>query len=142
MEPQGSSPCSQKPATGPYPEPGESNSLHRSLSPFFHCLGRAKESVQVRSTLEHFVTNYFFYGEGLLAPRPTPSWRTTPRRLPAIAYSIYSHLPSVSRGLPSIRNPRTRHAVVTKDPPNMDFLPLTSKYSPHILFSDTIKLRF
>jgi hypothetical protein len=33
---------------------------------FFHCLGRAKESVQVRGVLKHF------YGEGLSAPRPTP----------------------------------------------------------------------
>jgi hypothetical protein len=27
MEPEGSSPCSQKPATGPYPEPAESSFL-------------------------------------------------------------------------------------------------------------------
>jgi hypothetical protein len=33
MEPEGSSPCSQKSATGLYPEPAESNSLHQSLSP-------------------------------------------------------------------------------------------------------------
>jgi hypothetical protein len=33
MEPEGSPPCSQKPATGPYPEPAESSSPHRSLSP-------------------------------------------------------------------------------------------------------------
>jgi hypothetical protein len=33
MEPEGSLPCSQKPATGPYPEPAESSSPHRSLSP-------------------------------------------------------------------------------------------------------------
>jgi hypothetical protein len=39
MEPDGSSPCSQKPATGPYPEP-----------------------VQVRGALKKFVTNYLFYG--------------------------------------------------------------------------------
>jgi hypothetical protein len=32
MEPEGSSPCSRKPATGPYPEPAESSSLHRSIS--------------------------------------------------------------------------------------------------------------
>jgi hypothetical protein len=31
MEPEGSLPCSQKPATGPYPEPAESSSPHRSL---------------------------------------------------------------------------------------------------------------
>jgi hypothetical protein len=47
MESDGSLPCSQKPATGPYAEPAESISPHKSLSPegmsFFHCLGRAKE---------------------------------------------------------------------------------------------------
>jgi hypothetical protein len=32
-EPEGSSPCSQKPANGPYLEPAESSSPHRSLSP-------------------------------------------------------------------------------------------------------------
>jgi hypothetical protein len=32
MEPEGSSPCSQKPATGPYPKPAESSSPHRCLS--------------------------------------------------------------------------------------------------------------
>jgi hypothetical protein len=47
-----------------------------------------------------------------------PSWRTTPCRLSAAAYSIYSQLPSVAGGLPSIRNLRTRHAVMTRDPPN------------------------
>jgi hypothetical protein len=33
MEPEGSLPCSEKPATGTYPEPAESSSPHRSLSP-------------------------------------------------------------------------------------------------------------
>ena len=36
-----------------------------------------------------------FYGEDLLAPRPTPKWRTTPCRLSATAYSVYSQLPSI-----------------------------------------------
>jgi hypothetical protein len=33
VEPESSLPCSQKLATGPYPEPAESSSPHRSLSP-------------------------------------------------------------------------------------------------------------
>jgi hypothetical protein len=43
-----------------------------------------------------------------------PSWRTTPCRLSATAYSIYSQLPSVPGGLPSTHNLRTRHAMVTR----------------------------
>jgi hypothetical protein len=72
-----------------------------------------KEPVQVRGALKHFVTSYIFYGEGLLAPRPNPSWRSTHCRLSATAYSIHSQLTSVSGGLPSIRNLRTRHDVAT-----------------------------
>ena len=44
--------------------------------------------------------NKVFYREGLFAPRPTPSWRTTPRRPSATAYSIYSQLPSLSEAVP------------------------------------------
>jgi hypothetical protein len=33
MELESSLPCSQKPATGPYPEPAESSLPHRFLSP-------------------------------------------------------------------------------------------------------------
>jgi hypothetical protein len=32
---------------------------------------------------------------------------------------MYSQLHSIAGGRPFIRNPRTRHAVVTKDPPNI-----------------------
>jgi len=92
------------------------NPVHMS---FFHCLGRSKESIHVPGVLKYFVTKNI-YGEGLLATRPTPKLGTTPCRLSAAAYSIYSQLPSVPGGLPSIRNLRTRHAVVTREPPNMD----------------------
>jgi hypothetical protein len=37
------------------------------------------------------------------------------------AYSIYSHLPSTAGGRSSIHNLRMCHAVVTGNPPNMDF---------------------
>ena len=52
-----------------------------------------------------------FYGKELLAQ--PPSRRTTPCRLSATAYLIYSQLPSTSAGRSYIRNLRTRHAVVT-----------------------------
>jgi hypothetical protein len=44
-----------------------------------------------------------FYGEQLLAQRPTPNaqpsrWRTAPCRLSATAYLVYSQLSSISRG--------------------------------------------
>jgi hypothetical protein len=52
----------------------------------------------------------FFYGEELLAPRPTPKLEDHPCRLSATAYL---QLPSIFGGRSSIRNPRTRHAVVT-----------------------------
>jgi hypothetical protein len=42
-----------------------------------------------------------------------PSWRTNPCRLSATAYSKYSQQPSITGGRSSIRNLRTRHAVVT-----------------------------
>jgi hypothetical protein len=32
MEHEGSTPCSQEPSTGPYPEPYQSNPLHPNLS--------------------------------------------------------------------------------------------------------------
>jgi hypothetical protein len=46
------------------------------------------------------------YGEGLLTPCPTPSWRTTPCRLSATAYSVYSQLPYVAGGCLTIYNLR------------------------------------
>jgi hypothetical protein len=39
--------------------------------------------------------------------------QTTPYRLSATAYSMYSQLPSTSGGCSSTRNLRTRHAMVT-----------------------------
>jgi hypothetical protein len=69
-------------------------------------LGRTEGSVWFRGFLQYFVTWLIFYSE-LLTPRPTPC------RLSATAYSIYSQLPSISGGRSSIRNLRTRHAVVT-----------------------------
>jgi hypothetical protein len=41
-----------------------------------------------------------FYDEGLVAPRPTPKLEDHPLSFSAAAYSIYSQLPSNSRGRP------------------------------------------
>jgi hypothetical protein len=82
MEPEGSLPHSQVPATCPYPEPARSSPCPHipfpedpssavsepalyslltfqvpNLMSHFHCLGRTKVSVQARGFLsEHFVT--------------------------------------------------------------------------------------
>jgi len=83
--------------------------LHRLLTfqvpnrmSLFRCLGCTKVSVQVRGPCHRFVTVYVFYGDELLTSRPTPSWRTTPCRLSATAYSIYSQLPSILETVPPI----------------------------------------
>jgi hypothetical protein len=50
---------------------------------------------------------------------------------------MYSQLPSLAGGHPSIYNPRTRHTVVTRDSPNMELVNLTAliniagEKSPH-----------
>jgi hypothetical protein len=41
-----------------------------------------------------------------------PSWRTAPCRLSMVAYSMYLQL-TITEDSPSIRDPRTHHAVVT-----------------------------
>jgi hypothetical protein len=89
--------------------------FHNSnLITIFSRLGSlSKVSVQVRGSFRLFVTNLFFYDEGLLTPFQPPSCKTTPCRLSAAPYLIYSQLPSIAGGRSSIRNPRTRHAVGT-----------------------------
>jgi hypothetical protein len=54
-----------------------------------------------------------FRSEDLLAANAFSNWRTTTYRLSATARSIYSQLPSYLKAVSSIRNPRTRHALVT-----------------------------
>ena len=85
-----------------------------NLMSLFRCLDRTKVSVQVWGLLyECFVTRYRFYDQELLAPRSTS--RLENRHLSAVcdcllnifATSLYIGDRS------SIRNLRTRHAVVT-----------------------------
>jgi hypothetical protein len=60
-----------------------------------------------------FRNRFVFYGECLLAPRPTPKLEDHPLSASVAVYSMYSQLPSIAGGHSSIRDPRTRHSVVT-----------------------------
>jgi hypothetical protein len=65
----------------PVPILNQANSVHIIPSQLqkFHCFGfLSKESVQVQGSMKFFVTNLFFYNEGLLAPRPTPKLEDHP----------------------------------------------------------------
>jgi hypothetical protein len=61
-----------------------------------------------------------FYGEGLLAPCPNSKLEEQP--MSAIRKWLFNIFAATLRiwGPTPIRNLRTRHAVVTSDPPNMD----------------------
>jgi len=88
-----------------------------NLMSFFHCLGRAKESVQVRGALKHLVTSYIFKVRCCI---PTPNPRAGDHPLLAVHYCLFYIFAATLRiWRPSIRNLRTRRAVVTRDPPNM-----------------------
>jgi hypothetical protein len=97
MEPEGSLPCSQELATVTYPEPDESNPRLATFSPRSVLIFYSHLRLGVPIGLfplgfptkllyafffvpssEPYVTfrNMIFCGEELLAPRPTPSWRS------------------------------------------------------------------
>jgi hypothetical protein len=77
--------------------------------------------------LVNFRNKIIFYGEELLAPRPTP--KLEDHLLSAVhdclfnifaaTLHIWRLFPPYLEAVPSIRNLRMRHAVVTRDPPNM-----------------------
>jgi hypothetical protein len=94
--------------------------LYKHLT--FHVFRRlgslSKEFVQVRGSYDVFETCLFFTVRVCKLHAQPPSCRTTLCRLYAVAYSMYSQLPSIAGGRSSIRYPRWRHAVVTRDPPD------------------------
>jgi hypothetical protein len=97
MEPEGSLQRSQVPATGSYPEPVRSM---QSINP------------GPRFTLWQF-RNLRFYGDELLAPRPTSKLEDHP--LSAVQDCLFNIFAATlhTGGRFSIRNLRTRRAVVT-----------------------------
>jgi hypothetical protein len=118
MEPEGPLPHSPLPATCLYPEPTQSSPYPHIPPPedpsLFRCLGRTKVSVQVRGFVcEYFVTKIRFHSQELLAPRPTP--KLEDHSLSAVRYWLFNIFAATlhNGGRSSIRNLRTRHAVVT-----------------------------
>jgi hypothetical protein len=71
-----------------------------NLMSLFHCLGRNKISVQVQGTCLCFVTIRVFKVRSCQHHAQPPSWRTTPYRLYAAAYTIYSKLSSILKAVP------------------------------------------
>jgi hypothetical protein len=86
-----------------------------NLMCLFHCLGCTKGLAQARSTRIRFVTRTVFMVRSCyhLAHPPTPTLEGHP--LSAVRYCLFNIFASTlyTGGLSSIRNLRTRHAVVT-----------------------------
>ena len=114
-----------------------------NLLSLLRCLDRSRVSVQVRDFVcDDFVTKYVFTMRSYQHHTQPPSWRTTPCRLSATAYSIYSQLLSTSGGRTSTRNMRTRHAVVTGthspwDVTQLNIYPQVVHNTPHTAISVT-----
>jgi hypothetical protein len=71
----------------------------------------------------NFHNKIIFYGEELLAPRPNPKAGGPPIvGCPRLFIQYIRSYPPYLEPVSSIRNLRTRHAVVTRDPPNMSSL--------------------
>jgi hypothetical protein len=122
MEPEGSLPHSQVPATCLYPEPAQSNPYSHIPLPedppylmsLSRCLGRTKVSVQVRGFVcEYFITKIRFHDKELLASRPTPKLEGHPfSAVRDCLFNIFAANLHIG-GRSSIRNLMTRLAVVT-----------------------------
>ena len=142
MEPEGSLPHSQVPATCYYPEPSRSSpypphptscrylanslaaamikpALYRLLTLYvphlmslLHCLVCTKDQSRPDAHVP-FRNKDNFYGEELLAPRPSPKLEDHP--LSAVRDCLFNIFEAALHigGRSSIRNLRTRHAVVT-----------------------------
>jgi hypothetical protein len=81
---------------------------------FFQLLRSCQRISPGPRRFEKFRNTSLFYGEGLLRPHPTPKLEDHP-------FSAVRSCPPDLEAFSFISNLRTRHAMVTKDPPNMDY---------------------
>jgi hypothetical protein len=147
-EPEGSSPQSQQPPNGPYPEPDESTPHPSSQYPWgpfwshppicvlvlsglfpwgFHTRtlytflpspmsATCPAHLIQRGSVIRFVTNTRFYGGALLAPPPNPrTGGPPPVGCPRLLIHYIRSYPPSLKAVFSIRNLRTRLALVTGD---------------------------
>jgi hypothetical protein len=121
MEPEGSLPRLQELSTCTYPEPKQSSPQHSILSLKSHVhipLPRSfiQKILPGPRLIDPFRNEFVFYGEGLLAPRSTPKLEDHP--LPFVRLCIFNIFAANLQleAAPTIRNPGTRHAVVTRGP--------------------------
>jgi hypothetical protein len=92
-----------------------------NLTSVFLCLGRlSRKSVRVLGSLMTFVTNLFFYGEGLLAPRPTS--KLEDHRLSFVQGCLFNvFAANIHSWRPSLYpRPEDAPCCGESDPPNMD----------------------
>jgi hypothetical protein len=87
-----------------------------------------KESAQVRGFLWSFVTSLFLRW-GVVSPTLNPQAGGPP--LVGCPRLLIQYIRRYLEGDSSIRNLRTRHVVVTRDPPNMALYSYVSKHRPH-----------
>jgi len=113
----------------------------QNLMSLLHCLDRTKGSVHARANCELYVTWQFFYGENLSTPRPNPKLEDHP--LPAVgdcSFNIFAATLHIA-GRSSIRNLRTRHAVVTGTHYTEYLVSTDHRVIRYVVFSIPILLR-
>jgi hypothetical protein len=70
--------------------------------------------------LMNFRIELIFYGEELLDPHPTPKLEDHPIGSQRLLIQYIRSYPPYLEAVSSIRNLRTRHALVTRDPPPLE----------------------
>jgi hypothetical protein len=113
MEPEGSLQCSQEPSSCPYLN--QIDAVH--TTPSYLSKIHQKTRLGPRSFVT-FCNKLIVLNRGVLSPTPNPPAGGPPLVgcLQLLIQYIRSYLPHLE-AVSSIRNLRTRHVVVTKDPP-------------------------